>query len=200
MAKTSSDIADKPELPEKRGRGGTKGKGTRKPRPDRTEAMSLHTEPGDNRRYLEHSMQMWAWPAVDMRTPEDVNNRIIQYFQLCMDDDMKPCVEGLGLAFGVSRKTIWSWAKGIDSKYLPPESRDLIKKAYLILNTQLANYAQGGKINPVMAIFLMKNNFEYEDKAEMVVLPKAGDEDTATPEQLQEKYLQTVDADYEVVE
>lgn len=197
MEKANSEIA---EQPEKRGRGGTKGKGTRKPRPDRSDAMSLHTNPGDNRRYLEHSMQMWEWSAVDMRKPEEVNNRIIQYFELCANDDMKPCVEGLGLAFGVSRKTIWSWAKGIDSKYLPRESRDLIKKAYLILNAQLANYAQGGKINPVMAIFLMKNNFEYEDKSEMVVTPNAGDEEKATPEQLQEKYLQTVDADYEVVE
>ena len=39
-------------------------------RPDRKEAMSVHTEPGDNRKYLEHSMVMLDWPDVNVREPE----------------------------------------------------------------------------------------------------------------------------------
>ena len=93
------------ELAPKRGRGRPKGTGGNK-RPDRTEAMSVHTEPGDNRRYIEHSLRMWDWPSVDMKQPPQVKERIGMYLSICAEDDMKPSVAGLALAFGVSRKTI----------------------------------------------------------------------------------------------
>lgn len=57
------------ELAPKRGRGRPKGTGGNK-RPDRTEAMSLHTDPGDNRKYLQHSMAMFNWPKVDFKEPQ----------------------------------------------------------------------------------------------------------------------------------
>ena len=44
-------------------------------RPDRKEALSVHTEPGDNRKYLEHSMVMLDWPDVNVREPEQVKER-----------------------------------------------------------------------------------------------------------------------------
>lgn len=97
-------------------------------RPDRKEALSVHTEPGDNRKYLEHSMVMLDWPDVNVRESEQVKERMGMYFALCAQDDMKPSVAGMALAFGVDRKTIWAWANGVDSKTLPAESRNLIKK------------------------------------------------------------------------
>lgn len=109
-------------------------------RPDRKEAMSVHTEPGDNRKYLEHSMVMLDWSDVNVREPEQVKERMGMYFALCAQDDMKPSVAGMALAFGVDRKTIWAWANGVDSKTLPAESRNLIKKAYQLLNAQMESY------------------------------------------------------------
>lgn len=170
-----------------RGRGGTVGKGTR---PGRSELCKVQTEPGDNKKYLEHSMKMWGWPPVDTKQPKQVEVRILEYFQLCADDDMKPSVAGLAMAFGVHRKTIWAWATGVDSKTLPTLSRDFIKKAYLILNLQMENYMQNGKINPVAGIFLMKNNMDYQDKSEMVLTPNNPLGDQANPEELQQKYLE----------
>ena len=104
-----------------------------------------------------------------MKEPAQVKERIGQYFEICAEDDMKPSVAGMALAFGVHRKTLWAWANGIDSAYLPPASRDLIKKAYQFLNAQMEDYAQNGKVNPVTAIFLMKNHFGYADKQEVVL-------------------------------
>ena len=69
------------ELTPKRGRGRPKGTGGNK-RPDRTEAMSVHAEPGDNRRYIEHSMKMWDWPNVDMKEPAQVKERIGMYLSI----------------------------------------------------------------------------------------------------------------------
>ena len=161
-------------------------------RPDRKEAMSVHTEPGDNRKYLEHSMVMLDWPDVNVREPEQVKERMGMYFALCAQDDMKPSVAGMALAFGVDRKTIWAWANGVDSKTLPTESRNLIKKAYQLLNAQMESYMQNGKINPVAGIFLMKNNMGYADKQEVVLTPNQQLGDQGPAEDLGKKYLEDV--------
>lgn len=161
-------------------------------RPDRKEALSVHTEPGDNRKYLEHSMVMLDWPDVNVREPEQVKERMGMYFALCAQDDMKPSVAGMALAFGVDRKTIWAWANGVDSKTLPAESRNLIKKAYQLLNAQMENYMQNGKINPVAGIFLMKNNMGYADKQEVVLTPNQQLGEQVPAEDLEKKYLEDV--------
>ena len=142
-------------------------------RPDRKEALSVHTEPGDNRKYLEHSMVMLDWPDVNVREPEQVKER-------------------MALAFGVDRKTIWAWANGVDSKTLPAESRNLIKKAYQLLNAQMESYMQNGKINPVAGIFLMKNNMGYADKQEVVLTPNQQLGEQVPAEDLEKKYLEDV--------
>ena len=116
---------------EKRGRGRPKGTGGNK-RPDKSDAMSVHMEPGENRKYITHSLRMWDWETPDMKEPAQVKERIGQYLEICAEDDMKPSVAGMALAFGVHRKTLWAWANGIDSDYLPPASRDLIKKSVSI--------------------------------------------------------------------
>lgn len=189
-------MADEKNLAEVQGRGRPKGTGGNK-RPDRKEAMSVQTEPGDNRKYLEHNLKMWDWPSVNMKEPEQVKERIGGYLQLCAEDDMKPSVAGLALAFGVSRNTLWRWSNGIDCVTFPTESCDLIKKAYQFLNAQMEDYAQNGKVNPVTAIFLMKNHFGYADKQELVLTPNQQLGDQVSPEDLQRKYLTDTAGDYE---
>ena len=163
-------------------------------RPDRSEAMSVHTEPGENTKYLNHSLHMWDWQKVDFQDNNAVMERTRQYFQLCADDDMKPSVEGLALAYGINRRTLWRYANGVDCGHIPDLCKDTIKKAYVVLNAQMADYMQNGKINPVTGIFLMKNNMGYEDKTEMVVTPNQPLGDQKQPEQLEE-YLNTIDSE-----
>ena len=93
------------EIVEKRGRGRPKGTGGNK-RPDRSDALSVHMEPGENRKYIAHSLRMWDWETPDMKEPVQVKERIGQYLEICAEDDMKPSVAGLALAFGVHRKIV----------------------------------------------------------------------------------------------
>ena len=48
---------------------------------------------------------------------------------------------------------------------------------------------QNGKINPVSGIFLMKNNFGYQDKSEVVLTPNNPLGETIDKRTLEEKYL-----------
>ena len=162
-------------------------------RPDRTEALSVHAEDGDNRKYLTHSLNMWGWERPDMTDTKAVADRIQQYFQLCADDDMKPSVEGLAVAFSTDRKTLWRWAEGAEggNRSITDETRHVIKKAYTILNLQMVDYMQNGRINPVAGIFLMKNGFAYNDQTEVVLTPNNPAGDAASHKQLEEYIIET---------
>ena len=50
-------------------------------------------------------------------------------------------------------------------------------------------YANAGKINPVMAIFMMKNHFGYQDKTEYVLTPNQKQESDYDAEDIKKRYL-----------
>lgn len=163
------------------------GKRISPPRPQQTAQL----EPGENTKYLNHSLAMMDWKKPDMKSVEAVRERMINYFQLCADNDMKPSFAGMALAFGVDRTTMWKWVNGSsDIKPLAPEIRNTLKKGQQILNAQMEDYMQNGKINPVSGIFLMKNNMGYTDQQEVVLRPDSPLGEKADPEALKRKYLE----------
>lgn len=170
----------------KRGRGRPKGTGGNK-RPDRGVVL----EDGDATKSLSFNLHLYQLPKVDMTKVEDVEKRVLDYFKLCETCDMKPGVAGMALAFGVTRKTLYAWCNGQESKFMPQAVRDSLKKAYLILDSQMEYYMQNGKINPVSGIFLMKNNLDYQDKQEVVLTPNQQQEQMSAAE-LEQKYLTDV--------
>lgn len=153
------------------------GKKKRK-RPDRT----AQTNPGDNRKYIEHSLKLAKYEKANLKSPEEVSERIKTYFQICADDDMKPSVAGLALCLGTSRSYLWEIREG--KKGSVPEVANLLKKAMLILELQMNDYMQNGKINPASGIFLMKNHFDYKDEQKITVKPN---EEKKDPEALLEE-------------
>ncbi len=167
-------------------------------RPKKSEQMSVQTEPGDNTRYLLHNMAVSELSEgkleIATATPEDVRNRVKAYFGLCAQNDMKPSIAGLALAFGVTRATLWNWVNGMIQS-VPEANRKALEQAYIALNAQMEDYMQNGKINPVAGIFLMKNNLGYEDKKEFTVAPGNPLGQDTPSEELRRKYLDAVDTD-----
>ena len=167
-------------------RGRPKGSGGNK-RPD----CDIQVAPGENSKYLKHNLAMFDWKKPDMRDETQVVQRILDYFQLCADNDMKPSVAGMALAFDVDRHMIYEWANGgKGSKQLSDYSVAALKKAYKILNAQMEDYMQNGKINPVAGIFLMKNNMGYKDQQDVVLKPGSPMGERLSDDELQKKYLE----------
>lgn len=156
-------------------------------RPKKSEAMKVQTEPGDNTKYLQHSLKIALLPDIDIKNIQQLEERIFDYFQICAQDDMKPSVAGLALAVGVDRKTLWAWAKAENS-----DRSNAIKKAYRILDLQMTDYMQNGKINPVSGIFLMKNNFGYADQQEVVLTPNNPLGEQRATEEIEQRYIESV--------
>ena len=163
----------------------------------------LQTEPGDNTRIVQTNMKFFSMPTIDLHDPDAVQERLIEYFQIYAEADLKPTVAGMGMALGLDRRRLWEIKTGAavggsGKQHLPPETLDLIKKASEILETSMEAYANAGKINPVMAIFMMKNHFGYQDKTEYVLTPNQKQESDYDADEISKRYLSdhtTIDAE-----
>ena len=133
----------------------------------------LQVEPGDNTKYLELGMRLFNLPAIDLKDPVRVRDRLNEFFTIHAEADMKPTVSGMGMALGLDRRRLWEIKTGVTDRNqdIPTLTRDFIKKAYEYMEILWENYMQNGKINPVSGIFLGKNNFGYQDKTEYVLTP-----------------------------
>ena len=157
-------------------------------------AGDLGQEPGDNTKIVQTSMKFFDMPRVDLKDPEAVRERLAEYFRIYGEADLKPTVAGMAMCLGVDRRRLWEIKTGApmggqSQLNLPPETLDLVKKAYEILETTMENYANAGKINPVMAIFMMKNHFGYQDKTEYVLTPNQKTESDYDAEDIRKRYL-----------
>ena len=159
---------------------------------------ALDLEPGDNARFLKNAMAIMNLPSIDVHDPDQVAERINEYFTMMFNDDMKPTVPGFAMALGMSRQQVWSIVN--DSPVngqgampnLPPRASDFIKKGYAIMGSLWEDYMQNGKINPVSGIFLGKNHWGYKDQQETVVVTPNLLGDGADQRQLEQKYLDSV--------
>ena len=139
-------------------------------RPDRTEALTPHYEPGDMSRMITDAMNLSSMGPVNMHDPEAVERRVNEAFAYMIQHDMKPTIESIALAFNTNRTTMWRWREGVETN-IPEASRNAIKRAYSLTNQLLTQTMVDGKINPIPAIFLLKNNHEYKDQTDVVVTP-----------------------------
>ena len=123
----------------------------------------------DNVNYLIHNLDLIKFSPIDCKVEqaEVISTRCFDYVELCMRNAMKPSIAGLALAIGVGRETLLNYINGVTP--IPNDNRLVLQKFNGLLNSLMEDYMQNGKINPVTAIFLAKNNFGYKDTQEFVV-------------------------------
>lgn len=149
---------------------------------------------GDNARYLKNALHLFNLPAIDLHDYDQVSERLNHYFSYMAENDVKPTVSGMGLALGLDRQRLYEINSGLSSTHkvvndMPPDVRDLIKKAYEILGNLMEDYMQNGKVNPVAGIFLAKNHFGYVNETEVVVKPSQQALDSEySVEEIQKRY------------
>jgi hypothetical protein len=152
---------------------------------------ALNVQPGDNTKYVLLGAKLFNLPPIDLKDPEQVNNRLNEFFQIHAEADMKPTVSGMGMALGLDRRRLWEIKSGVQDRNqdLPTSTRDSIKRAYEYMEILWENYMQNGKINPVSGIFLGKNNFGYQDKTEYVVTPNVNNDSDYSADDIRKRYL-----------
>lgn len=122
----------------------------------------------DNARFIRCALVSWDLPPIDISDPEQVKNRITEYFHFCAENERKPQIVGLANWLGVDRRTLTEWQNG---EYRRETHYPIIKKAVAMIEEMWADYMQAGKINPATGIFIAKNWYGYKDVADVVVTP-----------------------------
>ena len=156
----------------------------------------LSLEDGDNTKFMTVQMALLNLPDIDMENPEEVQNRLNEYFALYAQYDMKPTVAGMAIALnGHNRQWLYAVTHDVaagGSGYkiaLPPSVAVLIKKAYFLLENLWESYMNSGKVNPVAGIFLGKNNYGYQDKTEYVLTPNQQSDNDYSADEIRERYI-----------
>lgn len=147
----------------------------------------------DNVNYLLHNLDLIKFAPIDCKIEqaEVISTRCFDYVELCMRNAMKPSMAGLALAIGVGRETLLNYINGVTP--IPNDNRLVLQKFNGLLNSLMEDYMQNGKINPVTAIFLAKNNFNYKDTQEFVV--NNNNQEESSPEALIEEANLLFDGD-----
>ena len=141
--------------------------------PPRPEQAGI-TNPGDNTKYIMSSWAVANMPKFDMNDPKQVEKRVYDYFMFCAEQDIKPSLPGMAAALQIDRRRLWEIRENVQGRntYVTnDETREVLKKATRVLELILVEYSQNGKMNPAIAIFLLKNGFGYSDTQEIVVAP-----------------------------
>lgn len=155
-------------------------------------------KPGDNSKYIRHALGSLDLPPIDINSDEQVQERIMWYFNHCAESDMKPTVTGLANSLGIDRKTLNDWGRGY-RRGKKDNRTSIIRRAYNVLEELWEDYMLNGKINPVSGIFIGKNHFDYADKSEVILRPESPLGEVDDPKTLQNKYLESVADDEEDV-
>jgi hypothetical protein len=160
-------------------------------KPASIEANLTNTSDDDLSRIIAQSCKY-----LDRKPPKDneeLAERVNEYFRECTSEHQLPTVEGLALACGVVRQTLFDWEN--QRRSVNPERADIIKKARQVLAEIDAKLASEGKIPQVVYIFRSKNFYGMKDQQEVVLTPNnpLGDEQNA--EQLKQKYIDSTYTD-----
>lgn len=146
----------------------------------------------DNSSYLAHELEVASLPPIDVYDAESVRKRFEEYFEICMRNDKKPTLNGLANSLKVTRTTLQKWGEGsLDNK--DKALAEVVRGGLNILASLWEDYMGNAKINPVSGIFLGKNHFQYVDKQELEVAPKNPLGESASQDELRQKYIEAVD-------
>ena len=103
-----------------------------------------------------------------VKSEEEAEGRLEEYFNHCLEENIRPTVENMALCLGTTRKTLWEWENDM---VVGPVSSDVIKKAKGVIAAFDANLVIAGRMNPVAYIFRAKNYYGMKDQQDLVLTP-----------------------------
>lgn len=175
---------------------------------DRSKAKS-RKEPGANRQALINALAGYKKPRVDTKDPQAIAERIEEYLNYCMENDLAPGAAMCANWLGVDVHTLSDWYTG---KYGTPEHQRIAARFYGIIQGVWEQDMHEGTINPVSGIFVGKAFYGYKDTQEIVVQHTTTEQLSISDLIAESKRLPgaetmslpnstpTIDADYTIIE
>ena len=116
-------------------------------------------------RLLQMNEDIMNLSKVDINNPEEVRNRVRDYFEIMKKYKEKPTQAGLSLALGINRKKVRTIAENVSGQYNEEVSAE-IRQVLVLYESLWESYMLNGDIPPQNGIFIGKNQFGYKDVVE----------------------------------
>lgn len=174
--------------------GRRKGEMSEEERAKRREDRRIHDGDKETTDMLKFNLLLYDMPPFDTHDPELLKQRIQEYFDLCVEYGRRPGAAGLAAAVGVARKTLLTWRDG--SARPSSEHRQIMERAFTVIDSMMEQFMLTGKVNPVSGIFLMANNHGYRQKVEITAEVDRPQIETLSRAELESRYNPNIiDAD-----
>ena len=149
---------------------------------------------------IQNALDTFKAPTPDLHKPEEVQQAIINYFESCKRNHVRPGNLGLYAALGMSRQDYNDVIRGKNKSKVSPAAIDMLKKANRAIGAYRENLALNGKINPVTYIFMGKNYDGLTDTQQIEVSAAPAPAATMTPEEVAKQIEQDIPIDAEYIE
>ena len=117
-----------------------------------------------------------------VKTDDEVEQRMTEYFQICEANTIRPGIETLCLYLGITRVTLFNWCHGIRQS---KRRQQLALAAKQTVLSYIESATLSGRLNPASSCFLLKNWGNYKDQLTVEAIPVNNDpEATKTPEEI----------------
>ena len=153
----------------------------------------VNEEPGEVAKLVAFHMEFADVERADFKETSDVRQHIDFYLQKCAEYDMRPTVVGLANCLCIDRVELYRLYSGNYRNGKPPygaseETIQLLKKTYSFIAENLEVGMQNGKVNPVSAMFLLKNHLGYTDTNEVVIKRSEDSENVIDVSEIRKRY------------
>ena len=149
--------------------------------------------PGEVAHLVAFHMEFANVERADFKETSSVREHIEYYLLKCAEYDMRPTVIGLANALGIDRMQLYrlysgNYANGTVPYGASEEVVLLIQKTYNFIAENLESGMQNGKVNPVSAMFLLKNHLGYTDANEVVIRKSENSETEIDIDAIRQRY------------
>ena len=127
-----------------------------------------------------------------VKTDEETKTRINEYFKACGRLGIRPGVESLCLALGITRQTLHRWTMGQNCS---SDRQEMVEQARQYINSFLEQTLLSGKGSTIGAIFAFKNWCGYRDSVTVEDGRQAGAYTGLTPDEIAKRIEQDIPLD-----
>ena len=121
---------------------------------------------GTNSTLIKHALKGWTLPKIDIMNAAEVEQRITDYLDYCLQADILPSVNGVCNWLGITRQTLHNWRTGQRNS---EEHQRIINRFYGICEDIWSQEMLNGTANPIPLIFIGKCFYGYKDNYEVTI-------------------------------
>ena len=129
---------------------------------------------------MQKMLYLYNLPEIDLDDCTAIKQRIQEYFEWIIKEEIKPSFSTLALALGVDRVTLLSWENEQTRK--GSEHSSIVKNAKALITSIVEDNGTEGRVNPVYTMFLLNSSAQgYSNNSKVEITSSAPAEQIAAP-------------------